>query len=60
MTSVLGDFNAKSKSLDKKDTAFPEGSIIDAVTSNYSLHQLTIICLTLQLHGFDSNPVLKM
>ena len=38
--SVLGDFKAKSNNWCKNDTASLEGSIIDAVTSNYGLHQL--------------------
>ena len=36
--SVLGDFSAKSNNLCKNDTVSLEGSIIDAVTSNYALH----------------------
>ena len=39
-TSVLGDFNVKSNNWCKNDTTFHEGFMIDAVTSNYGLHQL--------------------
>ena len=41
MISVLGDFNAKSNNWCKNDITAHEGSMIDAVTSNYGLHQLT-------------------
>ena len=41
MISVSGDFNAKSNIWCKNDTFSQEGSMIDAVTSNYELHQLT-------------------
>ena len=40
MISVLGDFDAKSNNWCKNDITSHEGSIIDAVTSNYGLHQL--------------------
>ena len=40
MISVLGDFNAKSNNWCKNDITPHEGSMIDAVTSNYRLHQL--------------------
>ena len=40
MISVLGDFNAKSNNWCKNDITSHEGSMIDAVTSNYGLHQL--------------------
>ena len=40
MISVLGDFNAKSSKWCKNDITFHEGSMIDAITSNYGLHQL--------------------
>ena len=40
MISVLGDFNAKSDNWCKNDITSHEGSMIDAVTSNYGLHQL--------------------
>ena len=40
MISILGDFNAKSNNWCKNDTTSHEGSMIDAVTSNYGLHQL--------------------
>ena len=40
MISVLGDFNAKSNNWCKNDITSYEGSMIDAVTSNYGLHQL--------------------
>ena len=40
MISVLGDFNAKSNNWCKNDITSHEGSMIDAVTSNYRLHQL--------------------
>ena len=40
MISVLGDFNAKSNNWCKNDITSHEGSIIDAVTSNYGLRQL--------------------
>ena len=40
MISLLGDFNAKSNNWCKNDITFHEGSMIDAVTSNYGLHQL--------------------
>ena len=40
MISVLGDFNAKSNNLCKNDITYHEGFMIDAVTSNYGLHQL--------------------
>ena len=39
MISVLCDFNAKSNNWCKNDTSH-EGSMIDAVTSNYGLYQL--------------------
>ena len=38
--SVLGDFHAKSNNWCKDDTTSHEGSMIDAVTSNYGLRQL--------------------
>ena len=38
--SVLGHFNAKSNNSCKNDTTSHEGSMIDALTSNYGLHQL--------------------
>ena len=38
--SVFGDFNAKSNNWCKNDITSHEGSMIDAVTSNYGLHQL--------------------
>ena len=41
MISVSGDFNAKSNIWCKNDTFSQEGSMIDAVMSNYELHQLT-------------------
>ena len=40
MISVLGNFNAKSNNWCKNDITFHESSMIDAVTSNYGLHQL--------------------
>ena len=40
MISVLGDFNAKSHNWCKNNVTSHEGSMIDAVTSNYGLHQL--------------------
>ena len=40
MISISGDFNAKSNDWCKNDTTSHEGSMIDAVTSNYELHQL--------------------
>ena len=40
MISVLGDSNAKSSNWCKIDTTSHEGPMIDAVTSNYGLHQL--------------------
>ena len=40
MTSVLGDFNAKTNIWCKNDTTSHEGSMIDVVTSNYKLRQL--------------------
>ena len=40
MISVFGDFNAKSNNLCKNDITSNEGSMIDAVTSTYGLHQL--------------------
>ena len=40
MISVLGDFNAKSNNWCKNDITSHEGSMIDAVTSNYGLQQL--------------------
>ena len=40
MVSVLGDFNAKSNDWCKNDITSHEGPMIDAVTSNYGLHQL--------------------
>ena len=40
MISVLGDFNAKSNNWCKNDITSHEGSMIDAVTSNYGLHRL--------------------
>ena len=40
MISVLGDFNAKSNNWCKIDITSHEGSMIDAVTSNYGLNQL--------------------
>ena len=40
MISVLGDFDAKSNNWCKNDITSHEGSMIDAVTSNYRLHQL--------------------
>ena len=40
MISVLGDFNAKSDNWCKNDIISHEGSMTDAVTSNYGLHQL--------------------
>ena len=39
MISVSGDFNAKSNNWCKNDITSNEGSMIDAVTSNYGLHQ---------------------
>ena len=39
-THLLGDFNAKSNNWCKNDITSHEGSMIDAVTSNYGLHQL--------------------
>ena len=41
MISVLGDFNAKSHNWCKNNVTSHEGSMIDAVTSNYGRHQLT-------------------
>ena len=38
--SVLGDFNAKSTNWCKNDITSHEGSMSDAVTCNYELHQL--------------------
>ena len=38
MISVSGDVNAKSNNWCKNDATFHEGSMIDAVTSNYGLH----------------------
>ena len=40
MTSVLGDFIAKSNNWCKNDVTSHEGSMTDAVTSNYGLDQL--------------------
>ena len=40
MISVLGDFNAKSKNWCENNITPYEGSMIDAVTSNYELHQV--------------------
>ena len=40
MISVLSDSNAKSNNWCKNDITFHEGSMIDAVTSTYGLHQL--------------------
>ena len=40
MISVSGDVNAKSNNWCKNDATFHEGSMVDAVTSNYGLHQL--------------------
>ena len=40
MISVLSDFNAKSNNWSTNDTTSHEGSMIDAVTSNYGLRQL--------------------
>ena len=40
MISVLGDFNAKPHNPRKNDITSHEGSIVDAVTSNYGLYQL--------------------
>ena len=40
MISVLDDFNTKSNNWYKNDITSLEGSMIDAVTSNYGLHQL--------------------
>ena len=40
MISVLGDFNAKSNNWCKNNITSHEGPMIDAVTSNYGLHQL--------------------
>ena len=40
MVSVLGDLNAKPKNWCENGTAFHEGFMIDAVMSNYGLHQL--------------------
>ena len=40
MISVFGKFNAKSNNWCKVDTTSHEGSMIDAVTSNYGLCQL--------------------
>ena len=40
MTFVLGDFNPKSNNWCKNDTTSHEGSMIDAVTSNFRLRQL--------------------
>ena len=37
---LLGDFNTKSNNWCKNDINSHEGSMIDAVTSNYGLHQL--------------------
>ena len=41
MISLLGDFKAKSNNWCKNDITSHEGSLIDAVTSYYGLHQLT-------------------
>ena len=38
--SVLGDFKTKSNNCCKNDITSHEGSMIDAVTSSYGLHQL--------------------
>ena len=40
MIFVLSDFNAKSNNWSTNDTTSHEGSMIDAVTSNYGLRQL--------------------
>ena len=40
MISIVGDSNAKSNNWCKIDTTPHEGPMIDAVTSNYGLHQL--------------------
>ena len=40
MISVVGDFNAKCNNWCKNDITSHNGSMIDAVTSNYGLHQL--------------------
>ena len=40
MISVFGDFDAKSNDWCKNDITSHEGPILDAVTSNYGLHQL--------------------
>ena len=40
MISALGDFNAKSNNWCKNNTTSHEGSMTDAVTSNYRLHKL--------------------
>ena len=53
MIFVLGDFTAKSNNWYKNDTTSNADTIIDAVTSNYRLHQL-IQELTLALNSFFS------
>ena len=53
MTFVLGDVTAKSNNCCKNDTTSDADSIIDAVTSNYRLHQL-IQEPTLALNSFFS------
>ena len=40
MISLLGDFNAKSNNWCKNDITSQEISIINAVGSNYGLHEL--------------------
>ena len=40
MISALGDFNPKSNNWCENNITSNEGSMIDAVTSNYGLHQL--------------------
>ena len=40
MISALGDINAKSNNWCKNDITSHEDFMIDAVTSNYGLHQL--------------------
>ena len=52
MISVLGDSNAKSSNWCKIDTTSHEGPMIDAVTSNYGLHQL--IQEQTHIHNFPS------
>ena len=40
MISLLGNFNTIPNHWCKNDTTFHKDSMIDAVTSNYGLHQL--------------------